>query len=56
MTVYAIATQGDPTWDNYVTSYEIAYSENGSLFYDVLTDTTSFTKRVCICCIKIAMC
>ena len=45
MTVYGIATQGHPTWDNYVTSYEVSYSENGFLFYNVLSDTTSFTRR-----------
>jgi len=44
--IHGIATQGHPTWDNYVTSYEVAYSENGNLFYDVLGDMTSFTKRI----------
>ena len=46
MTIYAIGTQGHPTWDNYVTSYEVTYSQNGIAYYDVLNDSTSFTKRV----------
>eukprot|EP00795_Rhopilema_esculentum_P007452 gene7452-13218_t len=46
MQVFAVATQGHPTWDNWVTSYEVTYSENGNLYYDILQAAGTWTRAV----------